>query len=146
VFERIKKILQKRSCQSNVVKDKQGIVLTSPVEVKARWEEHFRELYNQVKSTDDTVLLAIPDDLVCDTENNPDPAALTKDELRWAISCLKRGKAPGIDLVTAEENLAAGEVGVDIMHVRVVQQDMGRRENSRRVETVDYSANLQKER
>jgi Reverse transcriptase (RNA-dependent DNA polymerase) len=62
-----------------------------------------------------TVLLEIPDDLGCDTENNPDPAALTKDEVRWAISCLKQGRAPGIDLVTAEEILAAGVVGVDIM-------------------------------
>jgi hypothetical protein len=55
VLEGIKKIQQKRSYQSNVVKDKQGIVLTKPVEVKARWEEHFRELYNHVNSTDDSL-------------------------------------------------------------------------------------------
>ena len=45
-----------------MVKGKQGIVLTNPVSVKARLEEHFSELHNQVNSTDDTVLLEIPDD------------------------------------------------------------------------------------
>ena len=57
VFEGIKKIRQKRPQQSNVIKDKQGSILTDPAEVKARREEHFSELYNQANSTDDTVLL-----------------------------------------------------------------------------------------
>jgi len=115
VFEGIKKIQQKRSQQSNVIKDKQGSILTDPAEVKARWEEHFSELYNQVNSTDDTVLLEIPEDNgSCGDADSP---AITKDEVRWAISCLKRDKAPGVDMVTAEEIIAAGEDGVDVMFV-----------------------------
>lgn len=113
VYEGIKKIQQQRTQQSNVIKDKQGNILTDPVEVKARWEEHFSELYNQVNSTDDTVLLEIPEDYgSCMDADSP---ALMKDEVRWAISSLKRDKAPGVDMVTAEEIMAAGEDGVDIM-------------------------------
>jgi len=33
-----------------VIKDKQGKVLTDPVEVEARWDEHFSEFYNPVNS------------------------------------------------------------------------------------------------
>jgi len=115
VFEGIKKIQQKPSHQSSVVKDKQGNILTNPADVKARWEEHFSELYNQVNSTDDTVLLEIPEDLGSGLDTDSDSAVLIRDEVRWAISCLKQGKAPGVDLVTAEEIMATGEAGIDIM-------------------------------
>ena len=64
MFEGVKKIQHKRPQQSNVIKDKQGNLLTDPVEVKSRWEEHFSELYNQVNSVDDTVLLEIPEVVV----------------------------------------------------------------------------------
>jgi hypothetical protein len=50
VLEGIKNIQQKHSCQTNVIKDKQGKVLNDPAEVKARWEEHFGELYNLVNN------------------------------------------------------------------------------------------------
>jgi len=33
----------------------------------------------------------------------------------FAISCLKDGKAPGVDLVVVEEIFPAGKNGVDIM-------------------------------
>ena len=113
VFEGIKKIQQKRSQQSNVIKDKQGTILTNPTAVKDRWEEHFSELYNQINSTDETILLEIPDDNGSGEDSCP--LTITKDEVRRAISCLKRDKAPGVDMVTAEEIIATGEDGVDVM-------------------------------
>ncbi len=113
VYEGIKKIQRKHSQPPNLVKDKGGNILTDSTAVKARWEEHFSELYNQVNSTEDTVLLEIPEDLGSSLEN--DSPSLSKDEVRWAISCLKSGKAPGVDKITAEEIAAAGEEGVDIM-------------------------------
>src|SRR5664279_4512148 len=113
VFEGVKKIQHKRPQQSNVIKDKQGNLLTDPVEVKARWEDHFSELYNQVNSVDDTVLLELPEDYGSGVD--VDSPALTKEEVRWAISCLKKDKAPGVDAITTEEIVAAGEAGVDIM-------------------------------
>ena len=87
VFEGVKKIQQRRTQQVNVIKDKSGNILSNPAEVKERWKEHFCDLYNQANSTDDTVLLEIPDDLGSSLEC--DSPALTKDEVRWAISCLK---------------------------------------------------------
>ena len=60
-------------------------------------------------------MLEIPEDYVsCVDTGSP---ALPKDEVRWAISCLKKETAPGVDMVTAEEIVAAGEEGVDIMFI-----------------------------
>ena len=80
VFEGVKKIQQRRSQQVNVIKDKSGNILSNPAEVGERWKEHFSDLYNQANSTDDTVLLEIPDDLGSSLEC--DSPALTKDEVR----------------------------------------------------------------
>ena len=114
VYEAIRKIQGKHNPQPNVIKDKKGVILTDPVEVKARWVEHFNELYNQVNNTDNSVLMEIPDDY--GKRQEQDCPQLTKDEVRYAIKHLKTGKAPGVDMVTAEEIAAAGEYGVDVMY------------------------------
>ena len=51
----------------------------------------------------------LPSDYGRSQEN--DSPEITRDEVRWAISKLKNGKAPGIDMITAEEIVAAGELG-----------------------------------
>ena len=65
VFERIKKIQQKPSQQSNAMKDKQGNILTNPTEVKARWGNTASSctIMSTALMSDDTVLLEIPGDL-----------------------------------------------------------------------------------
>ena len=63
VCEGIKKILQMSAQQSNVIKDKQGLILTASSEVKASWQEHFSELYNQVNTTNDTIFFSARDSI-----------------------------------------------------------------------------------
>ena len=45
-----------------------------------------------------------------------DIPGISRDEVGWAIAHLKSGKSPGVDMITAEEIIAAGDIGIDIMH------------------------------
>ena len=113
VYESIRKIRGNSSTRSQVIKNKKGKILTDPEEIKDRWTEHFRELYNPINPTDDSVLSEIPEDFGQLTEDST--PVLSRDELADAIRCLKSGKAPGIDMISAEEIVAAGEKGTDAL-------------------------------
>ena len=45
-----------------------------------------------------------------------DIPGISRDEVGWAIAHLKSDKSPGVDMITAEEIIAAGDIGIDIMH------------------------------
>ena len=109
VYEGIRKIKGTNTSVAQVIKDKNGRILTDPKEVKDRWTEHFRDLYNPINPTDDLVLLEIPQDHGQSLEDcTPD---LSIDELSNAILHLKNGKAPGVDMISAEEIVASGKEG-----------------------------------
>ena len=59
------------------------------------------------------MLLEIPAEV--DRELEEDAPELLRQEIEDAISHLKKGKAPGIDMISAEEITAAGEEGVDAL-------------------------------
>ena len=87
--------------------------MTDPKQLKDRWTEHFKELYNPINPTDDSALLEIPEDHGQSLEDyTPD---LSRDEMVNAIMHLKTGKAPGIDNVSAEEIVASGEEGMEAL-------------------------------
>jgi hypothetical protein len=68
------------SYQSNVVKDKQGNILTDPAKSRPDARHTFSDLYNQVNINDDTVLLEIPQDLRANIQldsNNTDQGQST---------------------------------------------------------------------
>ena len=48
VYEGIRKIKGTNTSVAQVIKDKNGRILTDPKEVKDRWTEHFRDLYNPI--------------------------------------------------------------------------------------------------
>ena len=114
VYESIRKIQNKKTSTPNVIKNKNGVILSDPKEVQARWAEHFNELYNQVNNSDESVLMEIPDDFGKMQDLYTPP--LSKDEIRCAINHMKTGKSPGIDMITAEEIIASGETGVQTMY------------------------------
>ena len=109
VYDGIKKLTDKKTTRSQLIKDKNGNLLTDPDMIKDRWAEHFKELYNPINPTDETVLDDIPSDYGLSQEDGS--PEITRDEIRWAISNLKSGKAPGVDMISAEEIFAAGETG-----------------------------------
>lgn len=111
VYATIKKITQKPTTRMQTVKNKNGDILTEAEDVKERWKENFKELYNNQNPIDRTFTDSIPQM----PNTSPEPG-ITRDEIVSAIKKLSDGKAPGFDSITAEELKAAGEAGVDILH------------------------------
>ena len=108
MFKNIKLLTSKPSTKLNVVKDKDGNVLTEEDEIKTRWKEYCEELYAS-KDDDDTQedreqqeFEDDPDILLCEVEN--------------AMKVLRSGKAPGVDNIQAELLKESGEEGVVIIH------------------------------
>ena len=95
----------KNSEVTYAIKDKQGNLLTELEEIGTRWGEYFGELLNveeepiQVNESD------VEDEHEPAEEANP----ITMDELRSAISDMKKGKSPGEDGLPVEILRAGGE-------------------------------------
>ena len=94
------------------VKDKDGEVLTEDKRIKDRWKENYEELYNQPNPKDISILQILPNNQP--SKNEP---AILRSEVQSAIKRLKGNKAARDDGISAEELRAAGEKGVDIIHV-----------------------------
>jgi len=62
IYANVRKITSKKAARAGVIKDKGGAVLTDQDQVKNRWREHFRDLYNPVTGTDHMVLAEIQQD------------------------------------------------------------------------------------
>ena len=95
-----KMLCDERSRQSTTVLDKNGNLISSKTEVKARWTEHVKEVLNREApanpKTDDQ------DDDVHDTLEETAVNKPNLGEVKAALKGLQNGKAPGIDSITAE--------------------------------------------
>ena len=95
-----KMLCDERSRQSTTVLDKNGNLISSKTEVKARWTEHVKEVLNREApanpKTDDQ------DDDVHDTLEETAVNKPNLGEVEAALKGLQNGKAPGIDSITAE--------------------------------------------
>jgi len=111
VYQGIQLICGKTASHVRSVRDKNGVVLTKPEEIRGRWREHFEELYNGNIYTDPSVLL----DLSA-AENNSDTPELLREKVEAALRNIKSGKSPGKDNVTADEMRASGDLGIQILH------------------------------
>lgn len=78
------------------ITDKQGQIISSEAEIKARWAEHFSEVLNRPPPT---VELEIQEP---ETDLDVDTAPPKEAEIISAIRSLKKGKAPGQDKLSAE--------------------------------------------
>ena len=87
------------------VESKDGILLTENEEVKNRWKEYFRELFNGeereigTRREDEESEEEMPDDI-------------TEDEVRRSIWKVKSGKSSGVCGIQGELLKAGGEVTV----------------------------------
>ena len=92
-----------------LVKDKNGILLTSEGEQQRRWTEHFRELLNRPPPT------VVPNIQEAATDLDISTDVPTRREIIQAINSLKNGKAPGHDNLNAELFKADPELAATIL-------------------------------
>ena len=95
-----KMLCDERSRQSTTVLDKNGNLISSKTEVKARWTEHVKEVLNREAPANPKT-----DDQDDDVHDTLEETALNKPnlgEVKAALKGLQNGKAPGIDSITAE--------------------------------------------
>ena len=94
------------------VKTKDGNILTEEEDVKNRWRESYQELYNIENPYNIDILKSIPK-----CSNPEEEPCILREEVAKAIKQFKKGKAPGYDSITAEELKAAGDPGIDALHL-----------------------------
>ena len=90
--------------------------LTGTAEKLERWREHFDEVCNVSTEVAERVLDTIPEVPTPETDGGSSDENLSvepsEDKIRAAIKQLKNGRAPGVDMVTAELLKLGGETVV----------------------------------
>src|ERR1700761_8151060 len=111
MYAHIKKLTENKKTRNGnckCIKDKAGIVLKEPEEIKRRWKEYIEDLYdNKGKPSMEEFYLEVEDNVKID-DKGPD---LIIAEIELAINDLKNGKSEGIDEILAELLKVLGEKG-----------------------------------
>ena len=97
VYEVTRVLCNEKRGTANVVKDKEGKVLSSQEDRKRRWKEHFEEVLNRPQPA---YPLEIEEEGAAVVEIDTGP--IGKEEIIKAMKKLKNGKSGGIDGITAE--------------------------------------------
>ena len=102
MYANINKTLYKKKGRNhnNTIMNKHGKILMESDEIKARWEEYIKELYNDIRK-----------EIVCQTNN--EGSKILKEEIRKAMKSIINGKAVGTDGIAKEMIESLGEKGVD---------------------------------
>ena len=111
VHEATKKLCNEKPRHIDMVKDKEGNLLTKDDEIRKRWGEHFDEVLNRPAPS----LVA---DINKETEciDNIEVGYITRDEIRNAMHKMKKGKAAGIDSITIELLRAGSDVTTEVLY------------------------------
>ena len=97
VYEATRRLCNEGPRKTGMVKNKEGKLLTKEGEVKARWQEHFKEVLN--RPVPEVATEVEETDVV---NNGIDIGEITRGEIKSALGDIKSGKAPGIDSITAD--------------------------------------------
>ena len=97
VYDSTKKLCNKRPRKMDVIKNKEGKLLTKEGDVMKRWKEHFTEVLNRPEPEE-------PADIVTDGVGVLDvnTGYITQDEIKRTLKDLKNNKATGTDNIAAE--------------------------------------------
>ena len=95
----------------DMVKDREGKLLSKENEVRKRWQKHFMEVLNR---PDPEAVAEVVDDGDINEEIEERPVA--KLEIKNAIKDMKNGKAAGIDNITVEMMKADIDTTVDVLY------------------------------
>ena len=121
VYEATKKLCNEKPRHIDMVKDKDGNLLTKDDEIRKRWGEHFNELLNR------PVPSSVADiDKETECIDDIEIGCITRAKIRSAMDKMKKGKAAGIDLLTTELLKAEGDVTIRST-LRVVYENLGER-------------------
>ena len=111
VYEATRKLCNESPKRVDMVKDREGKLLSKEDEVRKRWKEHFMEVLN--RPDPETVAEVVGDsDINEEIEEGP----VSKLEIKNAIKDMKNGKAAGIDNITVEMMKAKIDTTVDVLH------------------------------
>ena len=94
-YEATRKMCNERPKRVDMVKDREGKLLSKENEVRKRWQKHFMEVLNR---PDPEAVAEVVDDGDINEEIEERPVA--KLEIKNAIKDMKNGKAAGIDNIT----------------------------------------------
>src|SRR6476661_4071843 len=110
LYRIIKELTEEKKARSNSksIRDKHGVILKEPDEIKRRWREHIEELYDKGGKPGMEEFKLENEEDVDEDEKGPD---LLDDEIESAINELKCKKAEGVDGIPAEFLKALGERG-----------------------------------
>ena len=111
VYEATKKLCNEKPRHIDMVKDKDGNLLTKDDEIRKRWSEHFDEVLNRPVPSS---VADIHEETEC--IDNIEVGYITRDEIRNAMHKMKKGKAAGIDSITIELLRAGGDVAIEVLY------------------------------
>ena len=111
VYNITKKLINKKTSSTSLVRDRQGSILSTFEEQQARWVEHFNSVLNRPAPVGN---INIPE---TDEDLDINIAVPTKEEILKSISSLKNGKAAGPDDIPAEAMKASQEVSADALEI-----------------------------
>ena len=111
VYEAARKLCNERPKQVDMLKDREGKLLSKEDEVRKRWQEHFMEVLNR---PDPETVAEVLDD--SDISEQIEERPVTKLEIKNAIKDMKNGKAAGIDNITVEMMKADIDTTVNVLH------------------------------
>ena len=98
---------QRNSRRTHMIKDENGLLLLESSEVKDRWQQYTKNLYDYPNRSESMPFVF--------EEPLPGPAIL-KDEVWWAMKIAKENKAMGPDGIPIEALKALEDMGVDLVH------------------------------
>ena len=111
VYEATRRLCNEGPRKTGMVKNKEGKLLTEEGEVKARWQEHFKEVLN--RPVPEVATEVEETDVV---NNGIDIGEITREEIKSALGDMKSGKAPGIDSITADLLRVDTDTTIQVLH------------------------------
>ena len=111
MYTDIKQLVRKFEPRLNVIKSKDGEVLTETADILGRWREYCSKLYSDDLIEDRQELECELTELTKDSDLTP-----LQSEVEQAMKTLKQGKAPRCNGIPSELLLAGGNAAVTLMH------------------------------
>ena len=112
VYDATRKLSTKKGKTIDMIKSKDGVLLTKQDEILKRWKEHFLQVLNR-PAPEDTGEFEEDDEI---PESEIDVDAPTKAEIHVALKEMKNGTAGGVDSLTIEILKADLETSVDVLY------------------------------